>query len=423
MSTTRAITLSADLLAAVLQGPGAADAIMERFFRAHKALGGRERGQIAEITYGCLRHYRRLTAIAADTAPVALVGAYLATVEGLSARALAALGLRGMDDLVVAARRQSQWPWPVTTSLPDWLADQLTQTFGTDEAQALARAWLESAPLDIRCNSIRGDRASLAERLRAEQQELEPTPYSPWGLRRPSRAPLFRTEAFREGRFEVQDEASQLIAPLLEVRRGERVVDFCAGAGGKTLHIGALMGNGGTLYAFDTSVKRLDRMKARIARAGLDNVRIQVISGHHDQKVKRLHGKIDRVLVDAPCSGTGTLRRSPDIKWRITPAAVARLAGEALAILTAAAQLVRPGGRLVYATCSVLAAENEDVVCAFLRACPEFVPLDTPAILKRRGIPLPDAAERALKLLPHRHGTDGFFAQAFDRTAVASQRP
>ncbi|MDA8389620.1 MAG: RsmB/NOP family class I SAM-dependent RNA methyltransferase [Gammaproteobacteria bacterium] len=416
MSAIPTITLSGDLLAQVLRGPGAADAIMERFFRAHKSLGGRERGQVAEITYGCLRHYRRLTAIAGDTAPLAVVGAYLAAIDGLSERALAALGLRGADGLVTAARTQSHWPWPVTASVPDWLADQLTQALGADEAQALARAWLEPAPLDIRCNTIRGDRASLMAHLQAEKEELQPTPYSPWGLRRSSRAPLFRTAAFREGRFEVQDEASQLIAPLLEVRRGERVVDFCAGAGGKTLHIGALMGNGGTLYAFDTSIKRLDRMRARIARAGLDNIRIQAISGHLDQKVKRLHGKIDRVLVDAPCSGTGTLRRSPDIKWRVTPAAVARLADEALAILVAAAQLVRPGGRLVYATCSVLPAENEEVTAAFLRARPEFIPLDTPAILRRRGIALPGTAQGALHLLPHRHGTDGFFAQAFDRT-------
>ncbi len=393
---------------------------MERFFRAHKSLGGRERGQIAEITYGCLRHYRRLTAISGDTAPVALVGAYLATVEGLSARALDALGLQATDELLAGAHREAHWPWPVATSIPDWLAEDLTRALGADEAQELARAWLKPAPLDIRCNTIRGERALLMEQLRAEGHELSPTPYSPWGLRRASRAPLFRTQAFSEGRFEVQDEASQLIAPLLEARRGERIVDFCAGAGGKTLHIGALMGNSGTLYAFDTSAKRLERMKGRVARAGLDNVRIQTITGHHDQKIKRLHGKIDRVLVDAPCSGTGTLRRSPDIKWRITPETVTRLAHEALAILAAAARLVRPGGRLVYATCSVLPAENEEVAAAFLRAHPEFAAIDTQAILTRRKIALPDAPPgTALHLLPHRHGTDGFFAQAFDRRPAA----
>lgn len=384
---------------------------MDGFFRQHRLLGARDRGRIADITYGCLRHYRLLAAMGGADTPAAVVAAYL---DRLPAGADAAdnepwpLGSTNTDTT------GSPWPWAVAASLPDWLAATLIAAFGRHEASALATAWLTPAPLDIRINPLRATRTAVAAALRAEGQALQPTRYSPLGLRRRLRAPLFHTRAFRAGQFEVQDEGSQLIAPLLEPRRGERIVDFCAGAGGKTLHIGALMGNSGTLYAFDVARPRLERLKIRCRRAGLDNVRVQLISGGHDQKVKRLHGKIDRVLVDAPCSGTGTLRRSPDIKWRLTPERVSTLAAGAREILDAAARLVRPGGRLVYATCSVLPAENEEVVSDFLATHAEFAAIDTPAILARRGI-VTGTSDQALRLWPHYHGTDGFFAQAFDK--------
>ncbi|MHB1566654.1 MAG: RsmB/NOP family class I SAM-dependent RNA methyltransferase [Acidiferrobacter sp.] len=411
MTTNDLRHASIALLTRILTTRAAADTLMGAFFRQHRSLGTRDRGRIAEITYGCLRHYRLLTVMGGDTAPTVVVATYLAAL-----RADGGPTDGDVEQLPRAATvtAHDPWPWAVTASVPDWLAATLTTALGPDEARALAMAWLQPAPLDIRVNPLRADRAAVAATLQAEGHSLQPTPYSPLGLRRRLRAPLFHTNAFHGGQFEVQDEGSQLIAPLLEPRRGERIVDFCAGAGGKTLHLGALMGNSGTLYAFDTARQRLERLKTRIVRAGLDNVRVQSISSGTDQKVKRLHGKIDRVLVDAPCSGTGTLRRSPDIKWRLTPERIDTLAANARAILAAAARLVRPGGRLVYATCSVLPAENEEVIRDFLVTHEDFTAVDTPAILARRGI-VTGVPGGALRLWPHHHGTDGFFAQVLDR--------
>jgi 16S rRNA (cytosine967-C5)-methyltransferase len=190
------------------------------------------------------------------------------------------------------------------------------------------------------------------------------------------------------------------------------VVDFCAGAGGKTLELGALMANSGTLYAFDIVAKRLEKLKPRLARAGLDNVRSVVIGHERDERVRRLAGKADRVLVDAPCSGSGTVRRNPDIKWR--PLNLDEITATQQRILEAAATLVKPGGRLVYATCSLLREENEDIVNAFLAAHDTFHLVPVGEVLARRNIPLPDMGEM-LRLYPHRHNTDGFFAAVLER--------
>jgi 16S rRNA (cytosine967-C5)-methyltransferase len=220
---------------------------------------------------------------------------------------------------------------------------------------------------------------------------------------------------FDDGSIEVQDEGSQLLAHLLAPKRGEMVVDFCAGAGGKTLALGALMRNTGRLYAFDVSVKRLDRLAPRLARSGLSNVHPGVIAHENDTKIKRLAGKIDRVLVDAPCSGLGTLRRNPDLKWRQSPESVREMNIKQAAILASASRLVKAGGRLVYATCSLLEEENGAIASGFLAAHPEFVQRSVAQELARQKIEL-DTGD-TLKLLPHKHGTDGFFAAIFERKA------
>jgi 16S rRNA (cytosine967-C5)-methyltransferase len=218
---------------------------------------------------------------------------------------------------------------------------------------------------------------------------------------------------FKSGGIEVQDEGSQVLAQLLGARRGEMVVDFCAGAGGKTLALGAIMRNTGRLYAFDISEKRLAKLKPRLARSGLSNVHPTVIAHENDAKVKRLAGKIDRVLVDAPCSGLGTLRRNPDVKWRMQPEAIAELNEKQLSILSGASRLVKPGGRLVYATCSILSEENEAIAEQFLATHPAFQLVPVAKVLEEQRIPL--EMENYLKMLPQVHNTDGFFAAVFER--------
>jgi 16S rRNA (cytosine967-C5)-methyltransferase len=233
---------------------------------------------------------------------------------------------------------------------------------------------------------------------------------------------LQKTDAFTRGAIEVQDEGSQLLALLVDAHRGEMVVDFCAGAGGKTLALGASMRSTGRLYAFDVSGHRLDALKPRMARSGLSNVHPAAIAHERDDRVKRLAGKIDRVLVDAPCSGLGTLRRNPDLKWRQDMAAIQALAVKQGEILQSAARLLKPGGRLVYATCSILQEENEQVAQAFSAANAGFTPLAVGAILTQLKVESAEAlcsggadGTLYLRLLPHVHATDGFFAAVWER--------
>jgi 16S rRNA (cytosine967-C5)-methyltransferase len=410
---------AAELLDAILSGTLPADAQMERYFRAHPKLGVRDRGRIAETVYACLRRRRTLSFIAtgrpgAPAAATELIAAFIAVQDG-NTRALADAGYR--DDasaLVERARTLDDQPLPpaLRLDLPDWLYERLRDQYGDGETALLARALNEPATLDLRVNTLKATRDEAAACLAAEGLPAEPTPYSPVGLRRRERAPLFKTRCFRDGLIEVQDEGSQLLSLLVEPRRQEMVVDFCAGAGGKTLQLGALMANSGSLYAFDVSSRRLDRLKPRLARAGLSNVRSVVIASERDARVRRLEGKIDRVLVDAPCSGTGTLRRSPDIKWRAIE--LDRITATQRAILAAAAALLKAGGRLVYATCSLLREENEAVVTDFLAANPGFTILPVNDVLARRNIALTVDGD-FLRLLPHRHRTDGFFAAVLER--------
>ncbi len=301
----------------------------------------------------------------------------------------------------------------IDAELPDWLWARLGAAYGNDERAALARALFFPAPLDLRVNPLKTTRDAARAALAQGGIAAEPTPYSPLGLRVAGRPSLSRHPLLVDGSLEVQDEGSQLIGWLVAPRRNDMVVDFCAGAGGKTLHLGALMRSHGRLYAFDVVDKRLAHLKPRLARSGLSNVHPQLIAHERDPRVKRLAGKIDRVLVDAPCTGFGTLRRNPDLKWRQAESAIGELAAKQTAILAAAAALVKPGGRLVYATCSILPEENEAVVEAFLAAHPQFSAGDAATALAHAGIALDTGP--TLKLLPHRHGCDGFFAALLER--------
>ena len=307
----------------------------------------------------------------------------------------------------------------------DWrkgrLVEPLKEQLG-DEFWALADSLNQGAGLDLRVNALNAKRSDVQKELAVAGFKAVPTPFSPWGLRISGKPTLNKLDAFTRGAFEVQDEGSQLLARLLDAKRGERVVDFSAGAGGKTLAIGASMRSTGRLYAFDTSGHRLDQLKPRLARSGLSNVHPAAIAHERDDRVKRLSGKIDRVLVDAPCSGLGTLRRNPDLKWRQSMGLVQEMAATQTAILQSAARLLKPGGRLVYATCSMLRQENEDVAQAFSDANKEFIALDAGEVLA--GLKIDRAAslctggasgQQYLRLWPHRHQTDGFFAAVWQK--------
>ncbi len=392
-----------------------ADAVVSHYFREHRQLGHADRAFVAETVFAVLRRGRSLEArCGKELSDRRRLLAGLAVARGWSLRELAPVLRPGEEAWLagVKAMADSELPSAVRCDLPDWLYERLAAQFGADEVPALARALNQPAPLDLRVNTLKMNRDALLEKLAAEGIAGDAAPLSPIGVRLRDKPALAKTALFLEGAFEVQDEGSQLLGYLLEPKRGELVVDFCAGAGGKTLLLGALMRNTGRLYAFDVSDRRLAKLKPRLARSGLSNVHPARIEHERDQKIKRLAGKADRVLVDAPCSGLGTLRRNPDLKWRQGEAAVAELTAKQTSILAAAATLVRPGGRLVYATCSLLAAENDAIVAAFLEAHPDFTLLPAAPILARHGIALDG---EVLRLLPHRHNTDGFFAAVLER--------
>jgi 16S rRNA (cytosine967-C5)-methyltransferase len=311
-------------------------------------------------------------------------------------------------------------PRAVRAEVPTWLYERVSRQYA--DAEALFAALTAAAPLDLRVNTQRAQRDEVLAELRAANRQhaplrAEPTPYSPDGIRLLEKPGLTRWPIYQNGRIEVQDEGSQLIARLVAPRRGEMVVDFCAGAGGKTLALGSLMRSTGRIYAFDIHARRLAGLGPRLKRSGLSNVHPAAIATENDLRVKRLAGKIDRVLVDAPCSGSGTLRRNPDLKWRFDEKELARVNDVQQKVLRAASRLVKPGGRLVYATCSLLAEENQQVVERFVADQPQFVPLPVADILRPQGISVPGLQDTApfFVMLPHLHATDGFFAAVLQR--------
>jgi 16S rRNA (cytosine967-C5)-methyltransferase len=404
-----------DALRLALRFDRPADAVLHDFFRARSALGARDRAFVADTVYGVLRRKRTVECLVPDAEPRRMALAFLARVTGVSVRELSA-GLREQEREWLAqlkARALDELPLAVQAEMPDWMVARLRRDRSDAELLALARGLNEPAPLDLRVNTVRSDRDEARRRLAADGVAAAPTPYSPVGLRAAGRPSLNRHSLFVSGAIEVQDEGSQVLCLLVAPRRGELVVDFCAGAGGKSLMLGALMRSQGRIYAFDVSAARLARLGPRLKRSGLSNLHPAPIRDENDARVKRLAGKIDRVLVDAPCSGLGTLRRNPDLKWRQSPQSVEELKAKQAAILRSAAKLVKPGGRLVYATCSLLREENEDIVETFLAGQAQFRQLDCSAILREAGVPLDTGL--FLRLFPHLHGTDGFFAAALER--------
>jgi 16S rRNA (cytosine967-C5)-methyltransferase len=409
---TRGLLAQAEAaLAKLLAFSGPADQALSGYFRAHRQLGQQERAFIAEAAFAVLRRRRSLGAAAGSADPHALLAAAALRVLGLSGRALEGLF---EEELLKRIRSAKTEPLPpaVRVDLPDWLWERLAAQYGEAEAMRIAQGLLGAAPLDLRVNLARIGREEALQRL----TDSMATPYSPAGIRLAGKPAINKHSLFTKGLVEVQDEGSQLLAWLLAPRRGEMVADYCAGAGGKTLALAMLMRGTGRLYAMDVSAKRLSALAPRAARAGVTSIHPLALAGDNDARAKRLAGKLDRVLVDAPCSGFGTLRRNPDLKWRHGPGAIRELQEKQRRILASASRLVKPGGRLVYATCSILQEENESVADAFAAAHGDFRPVSCKEILDTQRIAI-DAGER-LRLWPHVHGTDGFFAAAFERSAA-----
>ncbi|MGZ5666435.1 MAG: RsmB/NOP family class I SAM-dependent RNA methyltransferase [Usitatibacter sp.] len=403
-------------LAAVLPANAPADRQLSQFFRDNKNLGGRDRALVADTVYAALRRRRFLEHVTPRATPREMALATIVKLQGVGLGQIES-ALRGDEKAWLTALKQESGedlPFEIRADLPDWVIARLRKHMPDDEILALARGLQQAAPLDLRVNTMKAPREAVLDRLAYDGIDANPTRLSPLGVRLREKPALNKHPMFLDGAVEVQDEGSQLLGLLVEPRRGEMVVDFCAGAGGKTLQMGAAMHSSGRLYAFDISDKRLANLAPRLKRSGLSNVFPQRISGENDPKVKRLRGKIDRVLVDAPCTGLGTLRRNPDLKTRQTEEGLAELNAKQRAILAAAAALVRPGGRLVYGTCSLLPEENEDIVREFLAAHADFHLVPAAEVLKRQGVTVPGSGE-FLRLLPHVHDTDGFFAAVMER--------
>ncbi len=418
---------------------------------------------MSDRAWHVLRAYRRLTWWLADRpTPRLLVAASLLLEGGALADVASAFSGGQFAPAALAPSEQAalrrlqgrtldhaSMPDAVRLEMPDWLLPLLSARFGEAELAAL----LQPAPLDLRVNLLKATREAARAALAAEGLEATPTPLSPWGLRIEGRRQVTTGPAFRSGLVEIQDEGSQLVAALTDARPGMRVADWCAGAGGKTLALAMMMQNRGQLLACDVSAARLDGAVRRLRRAGVHNVERHLIEPG-DKWAKRRAGSFDRVLVDAPCTGTGTWRRNPDARLRLTEADLAELLPKQAAILDQAAPLVRSGGRLVYATCSLLSEENEDQVTAFLARHPGFAlvplarawPFDSappkgasvmaglvPAIPRSTSVTTDGRdnprvepgdghdGERDpgdyLSLNPARHGTDGFFAAVLERRA------
>lgn len=416
------LDVCAELVRLALKFDHPTDAIVAKYFRENRGLGPRERATLSDTVYNVLR--KKL-----------LFDHMSPSGSGSKERRMAILGFAGPRDFVKSALNDQEKLWldqcdGVTVAdlmerhrhnLPEWLVSPLKTQLG-DGFWPMVATLEQGAGLDLRVNALKAKRPDVQKALAALGVKAQPTPFSPMGLRVEGKPVLNKTEPFVRGDIEVQDEGSQLLAMLVDAKRGEMVVDFCAGAGGKTLAIGASMRNTGRLYAFDTSAHRLEALKPRLARSGLSNVHPVAIAHERDDRIKRLAGKIDRVLVDAPCSGLGTLRRNPDLKWRQSPKAVAELALLQTAILHSAARLLKPGGRLVYATCSVLPEENEEIAQKFNTHNPDFSALavgDLMQDLKVLGFATvcsgPVSGLEYLRTWPHLHRMDGFFAAIWQK--------
>ncbi len=423
-----------DLLTEIDETPRPADAVMSAYFRARRYIGSKDRTAVAQTAYAILRRHARLTwwleRLGHPPTPRARALANEILAEGKAASAVKALfgsskfapdalapeEAKLANELDTHTLEHPQMPESVQVECPPWAEAPMREALG-DRFAVEMKTLLDPAPLDLRINPVKANRESATKALARARITAEPTRWSPLGLRVHGRPPLGTVDAFKEGLVEIQDEGSQLVALAVAPKPGQQVVDFCAGAGGKTLAIAALMKNKGRVVACDVLAGRLKRAAERFRRAGLHNIEAHPLTSERDPWVKRHKRKFDRVLVDAPCSGTGTWRRNPDSRWRQLGPGLDQLLPLQANILDSASRLVKPGGRLVYATCSMLPEENEKQVAAFLETHPDFTVMPVAEVWAEEDAGNPPAEGPYLRLTPARHDTDGFFAAVMVRKA------
>lgn len=376
-----------------------ADKVLEHHFKDHRNMGGRDRRFFAETFYEMVRWWRRLRYAAElpdafEMGKISEADFRQVVTTWLLLRDFDLADFRDEGFAGSSARVKNRWAnapaGPIAESFPDWLWDKANQELGSDWPQ-LAHVSNTLAPIFLRVNRLKVPAAEVIKSLRESQIEVEEVPEHPEALRLVKRANVFQTSAFKQGWFEVQDLGSQSVAPLLQVEPGLRVADACAGAGGKTLHLAAMMGNKGKILALDVHDWKLKELRTRSTRAGADCIEVRLLDSA--KVVKRLHGQMDRVLLDVPCSGSGVFRRNPDSKWKLSAAECDRLLATQAEILGAYAPMTKPGGKLVYATCSIFPSENRQQINKFLAAHSGSWELETEEIL-----------------WPRQGGNDGFYA-------------
>jgi 16S rRNA (cytosine967-C5)-methyltransferase len=423
-----------ELLQLVRSTEKPADSVIDTYFRSHKYLGSHDRRFVAESTYGTLRHLRkcesllkralgdRADRVIPEDGFLLLIVTYLLAIEPRTPIKVAdlepALKSGNLKSQLGSILQSVSSASDVHTtgsaesigeeySYPDWMVQRFLDQYGEKETVQVCQSLNAQAPLTLRVNLLKSTVEDCQEALKKEGVTTERTRLSPFGLVVPKRINIFQLQAFRDGLFEVQDEGSQLLPYLLDPKPTARVLDACAGAGGKTLELSALMKNRGEIIAADVHSYRLDQLRKRAQRAGVSNVRIRQVQDIGDLG-ERYAGYFDLVVIDVPCSGIGTLRRNPGMKWMVTEETIREVSEKQRHILEASVPFVKTGGRLAYATCTLFREENETVVENFLQAHPEFA-LDDPPLDKAKFDFSPYSVGKYVRLAPHRDGTDGFF--------------
>jgi 16S rRNA (cytosine967-C5)-methyltransferase len=419
-----------DIIHTWMDNPRPADRLMAAYFRDRRYIGGGDKKFISHVVYTTFRHWRRAEYIwkAKDVGARKRVFAasifsdictYLELKEACTGERYVPNALSASEENVLDDIPENWFadaPEDVMLEIPIAAYKPLQEVFG-DQLPKQMEAILIEAPVDIRINTLKSDKDAVKDALKEVDLDAEDMKMSPEGVRVHQRFPFHTIDAYREGQFEVQDEGSQILAHLCAPKPGQTVVDFCAGAGGKTLALAALMQNKGTIYACDIIERRMEELAKRCKRSGVHNVRRQLLSDENDKWVKKHKGKADVVLIDAPCSGTGTWRRNPDARWRLSKADIAEYHRIQLNILESASRLVNAGGKVVYATCSMLPQENTHTVQKFLENHPEFELVPAQDVLEGQNLINLPYAQPYLRLTPLEHGCDGFFGAVLQKKA------